>query len=134
MRRNARGFTLVEIMLVVLIIGLLASIVGINIRGFAPKSKEKTVMAQISNLETVIDTFYLDNDRLPRNLEELVTDPGGLPNWKPYMRRLPKDPWGRPYQYKCPGTHNEDFDVFSMGPDGEPGTEDDLGNWAKDEE
>ena len=122
-----------EIMLVVLIIGLLAGIVSINIRGIAPKSKEKTVLAQISNFETVVDTFYLDNDRLPKNLGELVSDPGGLPEWKAYLRRLPVDPWGNPYQYKSPGEHNDDFDVFSMGPDGQAGTDDDIGNWAKDE-
>ena len=134
MRRNSRGFTLVEIMLVVVIIGLLASIVGINIRGLAPKSKEKTVRAQISNFETVVDVFSMENDRLPRSLDELVNDPGGLPDWKAYMRRMPKDPWGNSYQYKSPGAHNDDFDIFSMGPDAQPGTDDDIGNWAEDED
>jgi general secretion pathway protein G len=112
------GFTLIEILIVVLIIGLLASFVAPNLIGRYERSKEEIAKAQVEMLSSGVMSFKLDLDRYPASLDELLksTDP----KWRgPYLSKqnLPKDPWGKDYQYKTPGDHGP-FDLYSLGPDG----------------
>jgi general secretion pathway protein G len=112
------GFTLIEILIVVAIIGLIATLIAPNLIGRFEKSKEEIAKAQIEMLSSAVQSFMVDLGRFPANLEELInmTDP----KWRgPYLskRKLPQDPWGRDYQYKVPGEHGA-FDLYSLGPDG----------------
>jgi general secretion pathway protein G len=117
-REHEKGFTLIEILIVVMIIGLLASFVAPNLIGRYERSKEEITKAQVEMLSSGVLSFKLDLNRYPTSLEELTksTDP----KWRgPYLSKqeLPKDPWGKDYQYKTPGDHGP-FDLFSLGPDG----------------
>lgn len=138
--RNDHGFTLIELMVVILILGLLVAYVGPRVLGFSDKAKIDTSRAQISGLETALKLYKIDNGQYPsaeQGLSALVKKPTADPlpnNWKKkgYMgkRKLPKDPWGRDYQYANPTLHeeNQDIDVYSLGPD-DKSDEDDIGNW-----
>lgn len=141
-RRTAeRGFTLIEIMVVVVIIGLLAAIVAPNLIGNIDTAAINRAKQDIRSIETALNLYRLDNFRYPSTedgLQALVENPGesAAPNWKPggYLRRVPVDPWNNEYQYAHPGQQGE-FDVFSLGADGEPGGEGvdaDIGNWDLD--
>jgi general secretion pathway protein G len=117
-RRRQGGFTLIEILIVVLIIGLLASFVAPNLIGRYERSKEEIAKAQVEMLSSGVLSFKLDLGRYPTSLDELLksTDP----KWRgPYLSKqtLPQDPWGKDYQYKSPGDHGP-FDLYSLGPDG----------------
>lgn len=116
--RRQGGFTLIEILIVVLIIGLLASFVAPNLIGRYERSKEEIAKAQVEMLSSSVLSFKLDLGRYPTSLEELLksTDP----KWRgPYLSKqhLPQDPWGKDYLYKVPGDHGP-FDLYSLGPDG----------------
>ena len=134
--RGATGFTLLELLVVVVIIGLLASYVGPKYFSQIGKSEVKTAQAQIDALEKSLDQYRLDIGRYPTTEEgmaALITSPGTNPKWQgPYLRKgVPPDPWGNPYQYKAPGQHGE-FDLWSFGKDGQPGGEGeaaDITNW-----
>ena len=113
-----RGFTLIEILIVVIIIGLIASLVAPNLMGRYERSKEEIAKAQVEMLSSGVMSFKLDMNRYPASLEELLksTDP----TWRgPYLSKqtLPQDPWAKDYQYKNPGDHGP-FDLYSLGPDG----------------
>ncbi len=133
-----RGFTLIEIMVVVVIIGLLAAIVAPNLIGNIDRAAVNRAKQDIRGIETALNLYRLDNFRYPSSdlgLEALVTNPGeaNAPNWKPggYLRSVPTDPWKNPYQYRYPGQNGE-FDVWSYGADGQEGGEGvdaDIGNW-----
>ena len=113
-----RGFTLIEILIVVAIIGLLVSIVAPNLLGRFESSKGEIAKAQLEILSSGVQSFYLDVGRCPANLGELESSADK--KWKgPYLskRTVPLDQWGRDYQYKCPGDHGP-FDLYSMGPNG----------------
>jgi general secretion pathway protein G len=117
-KNGQRGFTLVEILIVVMIIGLLASFVAPNLIGRYERSKEEIAKAQVEMLSSGVLSFKLDMNRYPVSLDELIksTDP----KWRgPYLSKqeLPKDPWGKDYLYKTPGDHGP-FDLYSLGPDG----------------
>jgi general secretion pathway protein G len=117
-RRGQGGFTLIEILIVVIIIGLLASFVAPNLIGRYERSKEEIAKAQVEMLSSGVLSFKLDLDRYPTTMDELLksTDP----RWRgPYLSKqdLPKDPWGKDYLYKTPGDHGP-FDLYSLGPDG----------------
>jgi len=137
--RRARGFTLIEIMVVVIIIGLLASVVMLNILPNVDKAKVTKAKEDIQSLELGLKEFYLDNSKFPTNeqgLMALVTQPTdpSIKNWKPggYVERLSKDPWGNDYQYVFPGTHGKAYDLCSLGADGQPGGDGinaDICNW-----
>lgn len=129
-----KGFTLMEMMLVVIIIGVLVAIVMPRLVGRSEQARISACKADIANIGLALDLFELDNGRLPSSQEGLSglrANPGGFSNWKgPYLKKDPKDPWGRPYLYKCPGTHgNNDYDLYSAGPNGTEGDSDDVGNW-----
>ena len=137
--KNA-GFTLIEIMAVVLIIGLLSTIVGVSIFAQVDKGRVTAASVQISNLESVLELYRMDNARYPtteQGLDALVNEPSDARNFPPggYLqkRRLPEDPWGNPYEYEQPGQNNShSFDLWSYGADGQSGGEGvdgDIGNW-----
>jgi general secretion pathway protein G len=141
-RQRARqgGFTLIEIMVVVVILGILAAIVVPNIMDAPDKARVTKAKQDLRVLESALELYKLDNFNYPssqQGLEALVAPPSGdppAPNWKQggYIKSLPKDPWGNPYQYLYPGTHGE-LDLFSFGADGKPGGDGvnaDIGNWA----
>lgn len=144
--RARGGFTLIEIMAVVLIIGLLSTIVGVAIFSQVDKGRVTAARAQISNLEGVLELYRMDNGRFPtteQGLRALVRRPTSPPEPRSYPEggyvqggRIPLDPWGSPYQYESPGQQNpHSYDLWSWGGDGEPGgegVEADIGNWYDD--
>jgi len=137
-RSKERGFTFLEIMLVVVIIGILAAIVGPSITGRTEKAKRAAAAGQITNFETALKNYELDVGEFPsttQGLKALIEKPPEVPDtaWDgPYLDKnyIPLDPWKRPYVYKSPGEHNKNFDLYSIGKDGQEGTEDDIVNWA----
>ena len=138
-RRLSRGFTLVELMVVIVIIGLLATVVTINVMPSQDRAMVEKARADVSVLEQAVETYRLDNLAYPRTeqgLDALLRAPAGLARPERYrrggyIRRLPTDPWGNPYQYRQPGEHGA-FDIYSFGADGVAGGEADgadIGNW-----
>jgi general secretion pathway protein G len=129
-RRGRSAFTLIELLLVLVILAILTSVVAVRIVGTTQKAKITAAQQTIGALKTSLQHFEIDNERFPtegEGLNALTQNPGNLPDWKaPYIDKLLPDPWGNPYQYQCPGKDGKDFDVFSMGPDGQAGTADDV--------
>ena len=137
LRAVQRGFTLIELMVVLVIIGMLAAIIVPNVLDRADDARVTAARTDVNNLVQALKLYRLDNQRYPsaeQGLQALLTKPtvGTLPpNWKPYLDKLPNDPWGHPYQYLNPGIKGE-IDVFSLGADGKPGGEGkdaDVGSW-----
>ncbi|MDH5633661.1 MAG: type II secretion system major pseudopilin GspG [Gammaproteobacteria bacterium] len=138
------GFSLIEIMVVVVILGILSSYVVLNIMDKPDQARQIAAKNDISTIMSALKLYKLDNSTYPsteQGLMALVQRPsaGRVPNnWKKggYLEKLPKDPWGGEYQYLSPGVRGTDFDLFSYGADGQPGGEDwdrDIGNWNLDE-
>jgi len=130
---NKKGFTLIELMLVVIILGILVAMVVPRLVGRGEQARKKAAEADIrSNIALALDLYELDNGSYPEKLEDLLKDPGESksPNWNgPYLKRKAVDPWGREYNYKSPGQYSEDYDLYSYGADGVEGGGDDVKNW-----
>lgn len=131
-RHSARGFTLVELLLVLIILALIGGLVLPNIIGRAEGAKVKAASSQIDRLAMAVETFYMDTNSFPDSLEQLV-DNNGVSGWNgPYVKKsILKDPWNRDYVYQHPGDKGQ-FDITSLGADGQPGGEDtnaDIDNW-----
>ena len=137
--RLQRGFTLIEIMVVVVIMGILAALVVPKLMGRTDDARIMAARQDISTLMQSLKLYRLDNQRYPtteQGLQALITKPTSGPvsnGWKQggYIDKLPKDPWGAPYQYLAPGLHG-DVDIFSLGADGQPGgagNDADIGSW-----
>jgi general secretion pathway protein G len=137
--RYAGGFTLIEIMVVVIIIGLLAAVIVPQIVSKVDEARVAKAKQDIQSLETALTMYRLDNSKYPtteQGLPALVTQPTdpSIKNWRPggYLQHISKDPWGNDYQYVYPGTHGKEYDLFTYGADGAPGGEGinaDIGNW-----
>src|SRR6201991_1472784 len=124
--RRWRGFTLLELLVVLLIIALLAGYVGPKLFGEVGKARSKTAASQMKGIESALDRYRLDTGHYPpgdAGLPALMTNPGNTPGWEgPYMTSaIPNDPWGKPYIYRVPGENGKDYDLFTYGADGKPG-------------
>ncbi len=137
LRSRRRGFTLIEIMVVLVILGVMAALIVPNLLDRTDDARATAARTDISNLMQALKLYKLDNQRFPtseQGLEALVRKPSSGPvpaNWKSYVEKLPNDPWGKPYQFLNPGVKGE-IDVFSYGADGQPGGEGknaDVGSW-----
>jgi len=132
-KSGQRGFTLVELLLVLVILALIAGLVLPGIIGKAESAKAKAASSQISRISMSVESFYLDTGNAPSSLEELVNEPSGVTGWNgPYIKNsLLSDPWGQPYKYTVPGEHG-DFDIVSYGADRQQGGEKnnaDINSW-----
>lgn len=140
--RRGAGFTLIEIMVVVVILGILAALVAPNVIRRIDDAQIAKARQDIRNYETALNLFRMDNFRYPttdQGLQALVQQPNDptIRNWKPggYLTGIKKDPWGNDYMYVNPGTHGGEYDLFTLGADnqeGGEGTNADIGNWSTD--
>jgi general secretion pathway protein G len=138
-RRSERGYTLIEILVVISIIGLIMALVGPRVLNYLTESKVKTARIQIQSFASALDLFYLDAGRYPTSAEGLavlVRPTAGITAWNgPYLKGgvVPNDPWGKPYVYRSPGEHGA-YDVVSFGSDGQEGgtgTAADITSWPQ---
>ncbi len=134
LNKKHNGFTLIELLIVMAILALLAGLVGPTLWNKLGGAKRDVTATQIKNIETTLDSYRLDMGKYPKELIELVKDSTGKSSWDgPYMKKIPKDPWENDYQYVAPGKHNKDYDLYSMGADGQEGGEEaeqkDINNW-----
>jgi general secretion pathway protein G len=131
-QRRRRGFTLVEMLLVLVILATLAAIVYPKVMGRSKQANITAAQTQIANFKTALDTFEVDNGYYPKGrngLQDLVVQPRDATKWHgPYLDNIPKDPWQNEYLYECPGKHNPaSYDISSQGP---PGENTPIGNWV----
>ncbi len=134
--RRQRGFTLIEIMVVVIVIALMGAMIVPTLFKKVEQAEKTRVAQDIRTIQSALKFYRLDNYAYPTqalSLEALLTQPAGLDRWNgPYLEELPKDPWGQPYRYANPGSHGKDVEVFTLGADnveGGEGSNRDWGNW-----
>jgi general secretion pathway protein G len=129
-RPGISAFTLIELMLVLVILGILAAIVVPKFGGISGTARTKAAVTQLSTFATAIDMFEVDNGHYPRTLNDLMIQPRDATSWHQYMDQIPLDPWQHPYVYIVPGKHRPaSYDLMSMGVDGKVGGDDDIVNW-----
>ena len=135
--RREKGFSLIELLLVLVILAALASVIVPKFAGRGKQAKVTATQVEIQNLSSALSTFEIENDRFPttsEGLKALIEKPANANGWeKPYLQKqeIPKDPWANEYMYRQPGQRNEySYDLSSAGPDGKFNTEDDITNWA----
>jgi general secretion pathway protein G len=143
-RPDERGFTLIEIMVVVIIIGLLAAVIVPQVIDKVDQARITKARSDIQGLETALQMYRLDNSKYPttdQGLQALMTQPTdpSIRHWRVggYLQRISKDPWGAEYQYQAPGTHGKEYDLYTLGADGQPGGDGvnaDIGNWNAGDE
>lgn len=138
-RHANRGFTLIEVMIVVVILAILAAIVVPRVMSAPERARTTRAKSDIQSISSAVNLYKLDNYTYPttqQGLAALVTKPNTQPvpaNWHQYLSKIPKDPWDHPYKYLYPGTHNEPFDVWTEGPPGAQGDQSKvIGNWDTD--
>lgn len=128
-----RAFTLIEILVVVVILAILAAVVVPNVISRIKDAKISAAIADIKAFDNAIDQYKLDMGTVPPSLDALITPPNPRGKWNgPYLKNIdhiPLDPWGNPYIYKVPGSNGREYDLYSAGPDGQPGTSDDIQDW-----
>jgi general secretion pathway protein G len=135
-RRERGGFTLLELMIVLAILAVIVGLVLPNLLGAQKKANIKNARIQVHSVQEAAKQYAVDHDGdYPGSIDLLTSSPGSDPKWKgPYLEggKIPRDPWGNPIQYTFPGSKNgaEDPDIWSMGPDKQSGTPDDVGNWV----
>jgi general secretion pathway protein G len=137
-RNTQSGFTLIEVMVVVVILGILAAVIVPKVIDKPDEARLVKVKADIQEIQSTLEVYKLDNYVYPttdQGLQALVQKPSSdpsPPHWKQYLDQLPMDPWGHPYQYLNPGSHGMSVDIWSNGADGQPGGDGvnaDVGNW-----
>jgi len=130
MKRDRKSFTLVELILVVIIISTLAAMIMPKLAGRSKKAKISIAKTDIlANIASALDLYELENDKYPNSLEALRSNLEGSNNWSgSYIKRKPIDPWGNEYQYRYPSSHDQDYDLYSLGPDGVE-SDDNVVNW-----
>ena len=133
-RAGMHGFTLIELLVVIIILAILAAVVIPRVIGRTDDAKIAAATANVSTFDGELEKYKLDTGSYPssdQGLNALMSDMVQNGKWNgPYIKgTMPNDPWGHPYIYKSPGDHSTDYDVFSAGADGQPGTADDIGNW-----
>ena len=136
-RQSRRGFSFLEIMMVVAIIGIMLAFVGPRLVGRTQKAKITAARQQIEAFKTALSSYEMQVGTFPsseQGLESLVRRPSDVSelDWEKFMDEIPDDPWHNKYIYKFPGDHNTDYDLYSMGPNGKEGDEDDITNFNKD--
>ena len=140
MTERARGFTLLELLVVLAILGVIVALVSPRVIGYFGRAKSDAARVQIESLATALQYYRLDVGRYPsgqEGLPALVAAPKGVARWRgPYLdaRGVPDDPWGRPYGYRLPPQHGLDYDLYTLGSDGAEGGEGeaaDIGNWGR---
>jgi len=136
-RRSGRAFTLMEIILVVVIIGIMLTLVAPRITNRTRQAKIIQAKHQIEAFRSALQQYEMDVGNFPKTLQDLVEKPSDVDEdaWNgPYLtsNAVPKDPWGHEYHYRTPGEHYKDYDIWSDGPDGQSDTEDDICNWARE--
>jgi general secretion pathway protein G len=137
--RILRGFTLIEVLLVLIILVVIGSLVATNVFSMKEQADLNAARVQIRLIKTAMNSYLLNMNKYPASLDDLYEKPSDAElaeKWgtKPYLEeKLPLDPWSNEYQYASPGEHNTDgYDFWSNGPDGESGTDDDIGNWSRE--
>ena len=134
-KNKSQGFTLLEVMVVVVIIAIMAAAIGPKLLGNIEKASISRASTDIKSISSQLELYKAENYQYPstdQGLEALVNKPSGDPtpkNWRQYLNKTPQDPWENPYKYLSPGSHG-DFDIYSFGPDGIQ-SDDDIGNWTK---